>query len=92
MIGRSVIAPYELPIELIVGIVGKYPFHCHYILQAEVWKKSVVFKLPQIKNMRVMEAGKGGKYSDAEEQLIKLGPGCSLWQFWRWRGSPLYAL
>ena len=61
MIGRSVIAPYELPIELIGRIVKEVSFHCHYILQAEVRKKIRCIKLPQIKNMRVMEAGKGRK-------------------------------
>lgn len=39
MIGRKRDCPYELPIELIVGIVaGSILFICHYILQAEVRK------------------------------------------------------
>ena len=61
MIGRSVIAPYELPIELIVGIVGSILFIAIIFYRLKYGKKSVVFKLPQIKNMRVMEAGKGRK-------------------------------
>ena len=40
MIGRVVIAPYELPIELIVGILGKYPFHRFIVISFKKWEKS----------------------------------------------------
>ena len=44
MIGRSVIAPYELPIELIVGIVGSILFIAIIFYRLKYGKKSVVFK------------------------------------------------
>ena len=40
MIGRVVIAPYELPIELIVGILGSILFIRLIIIPFEKWEKS----------------------------------------------------
>lgn len=44
MIGRTVIAPYELPIELIVGIMGSLLFVILLLYRLKYGRKAIVFK------------------------------------------------
>ena len=44
MIGRTVIAPYELPIELIVGIIGSLLFVILLLYRLKYGRKAIVFK------------------------------------------------
>lgn len=64
MIGRTVIAPYELPIELIIGIVGSVIFVGMLIYRLNHGRKSVEFtflkKKPTVKTKAVSSPRAGG--------------------------------
>ncbi len=49
MIGRTIIAPYELPIELIVGVLGSVIFVALLFRRLGHGRKSINFKIPKLK-------------------------------------------
>lgn len=60
MIGRTVIAPYELPIELIIGVIGSVIFVGMLIYRLNHGRKSIVFPLGKKKTAAVPSPQTGG--------------------------------
>lgn len=62
MIGRSIISPYELPIELIIGIVGSIIFIVMLLYRLNHGRKAVRFGRKENRNVpAVKQAVKGGE-------------------------------
>lgn len=62
MIGRSIISPYELPIELIIGIVGSIIFIVMLFYRLNHGRKAVRFGRKENRNVpAVKQAVKGGE-------------------------------